>query len=141
MQFLAKIIVCQLTQKMWFSFFSKYNCSCPICLTGWIANHSQIQISAKVIKSSHLTHIFSLFQKDKEFCPEERNEMVCYVCAKVCNGHTSYLSFFYTHTFSGLKILHSKVRKFATKIVSRENSVNHHSRANFHIYVFQCVKL
>ena len=32
--------------------------------------------------------------------------------------------FFYTHTFSGLKILHSKVRKFATKIASRQNSVN-----------------
>ena len=30
--------------------------------------------------------------------------------------HTWYLSFFYTHTFSGLKILHSKVLKFATKI-------------------------
>ena len=32
--------------------------------------------------------------------------------------------FFYTTTFWGLKILHSKVRKFATKIASRQNSVN-----------------
>ena len=32
--------------------------------------------------------------------------------------------FFYTHTFWGLKILHSKVRKFTTKIASRQNSVN-----------------
>ena len=39
--------------------------------------------------------------------------------------HTSYLSFFYTTTFWGLQILHSKVRKFAIKIASRQNSVNH----------------
>ena len=32
--------------------------------------------------------------------------------------------FFYTHTFWGLKILHSKVRKFPTKKASRQNSVN-----------------
>ena len=51
------------------------------------------------------------------------------------SDHTQYLSFFYT--FSGLKILHSKVRKFATKIASRQNSVNHHSRAKFHIYFKQ----
>ena len=48
------------------------------------------------------------------------------------SDHTWYLSFFYTHTFSGLKILHSKVRKFATKIALRQNSVNHYSRAIFH---------
>ena len=29
------------------------------------------------------------------------------------------------------------MRKFATKIVSRQNSVNHHSRAKFHIYFKQ----
>ena len=45
--------------------------------------------------------------------------------------------FFYTTTFWGLKILHSKVRKFTTKIASRQNSVNHHSRAKFHIYFKQ----
>ena len=38
--------------------------------------------------------------------------------------YTWYLSFFYTTTFWGLEILHSKVRKFATKIASRQNSVN-----------------
>ena len=38
--------------------------------------------------------------------------------------HTSYLSFSFTDTFWGLKILHSKARKFTTK-------VNHHSRANY----------
>ena len=43
---------------------------------------------------------------------------------KVTIYHTSYLSFFYTTTFWGLEILHSKVRKFATKIASRQNSVN-----------------
>ena len=31
---------------------------------------------------------------------------------------------FYTTTFYGLKMLHSKVQKFATKIASRQNSVN-----------------
>ena len=39
--------------------------------------------------------------------------------------------FFYTHTFSGLKILHSKVRKFATKIASRQNSVNQYWEVKF----------
>ena len=55
----------------------------------------------------------------------------------------TYLIFviFYTTTFWGLKILHSKVRKFATNSASRQNSVNHHSRAKFHIYFTQCVKL
>merc|ERR1711947_53201 len=33
--------------------------------------------------------------------------------------------FFYTNTFLGLKILHSKVRKFTTKKASRQNSVNY----------------
>ena len=40
--------------------------------------------------------------------------------------------FFYTHTFSGLKILHSKVRKFATKIASRQNSVNKYIICKLH---------
>ena len=48
------------------------------------------------------------------------------------SDHTWYLSFFYTHTFSGLKILHSKVRKFAPKISSPQNSVNQ---------ITPCVKL
>ena len=33
--------------------------------------------------------------------------------------------FFYTHTFWPLKILHSKVCKFATKITSRQNNANY----------------
>ena len=41
-----------------------------------------------------------------------------------CYNHTWYLSFFYTSKFWSLEILHSKVRKFATKIASRQNSVN-----------------
>ena len=45
--------------------------------------------------------------------------------------HTWYLSFFYIHTFSGLEILHSKVRKFATKIASRQNSVNQYWEVKF----------
>ena len=39
--------------------------------------------------------------------------------------------FFWTHTFSGLKILHSKVCKFATKIASQQNSVNHYWEVKF----------
>ena len=39
--------------------------------------------------------------------------------------------FFFTHTFSGLKILHSKVLKFATKIASRQNSVNQNWEVKF----------
>ena len=38
-----------------------------------------------------------------------------YLVERVQSGHTSYLSFFYTDTFWGLKILHSKARKFTTK--------------------------
>ena len=41
--------------------------------------------------------------------------------------------FFYTSEFWSLEILHSKVRKFATKIASRQNSVNHRIRSKFHI--------
>ena len=61
--------------------------------------------------------------------------------------------FVYTHTFWGLKILHSKARKFTTKKASRQNNVNlRHKlpRVNYHhreqINIFtniytQCVKL
>ena len=50
--------------------------------------------------------------------------------------HTWYLSFFYTTTFWGLQILHSKVRKFATKIASRQNSKITHCVQNYTL----CVK-
>ena len=43
--------------------------------------------------------------------------------------------FFYTHTFSGLKILHTKARKFETKIASRQNSENQHWEVKF-TYIF-----
>ena len=39
---------------------------------------------------------------------------------------------FYTSRFWGLKILHSKVRKFATKIASRQHSVNYTLCVNLH---------
>ena len=54
-------------------------------------------------------------------------------CLKIMTLGT-YLIFviFLYFTFWGLKILHSKVRKFATKIASQQNSVNHHSRAKLH---------
>ena len=39
---------------------------------------------------------------------------------------------FYTSRLLGLKISHSKLRKFATNLFSRQNSVNHHNRANLH---------
>ena len=35
--------------------------------------------------------------------------------------------FFYTTVIWEVKILHLKVRKFATKVASRQNSVNYHS--------------
>ena len=45
------------------------------------------QKNSKTLSRYHIQRIFcSLFQMDKEFCPEERVEIVCYVCAKVCNG-------------------------------------------------------
>ena len=39
----------------------------------------------------------------------------------------------YTTAIWGQEILHLKVRKFGTKVVSQQNSVNHHSRAKLHI--------
>ena len=57
-----------------------------------------------------------------------------------CN-HYRYIPdichFFYTSTFKGLKILHSKVRKFATKVASRQNSVKFCWVSNYTL----CVKL
>ena len=44
-------------------------------------------------------------------------------------------NYFYAHTFPGLKILHTKARKFATKIASRQNSVNQYWRVKF-TYIF-----
>ena len=55
--------------------------------------------------------------------------------------------FFYTSTFQGLKILHSKVRKFVTKTVSRQNSVNLYFGVKIHTVckithlVYVCMKL
>ena len=43
-----------------------------------------------------------------------------YIIPEICH-------LFYTHTFWGLKILHSKVRKFRTKKASRQNSVKLHT--------------
>jgi len=43
--------------------------------------------------------------------------------------------FFFPHTFSGLKILHSKVLKFATKIALRQNSVNQNWEVKFTLSV------
>ena len=58
--------------------------------------------------------------------------------AELFQVHTSYLSFFYTTAIWGLEILHLKVRKFATKVASRQNSVKQHLGAQIHIL---CVKL
>ena len=74
----------------------------------------------------------------------------CFIYSLACESHiytdgnqhgdedrTRYIPHichFYTHTFSGLKILHSKARKFATKIASRQNSVNQYWR-KIHIYI------
>ena len=56
--------------------------------------------------------------------------------------HTSYLSFFYTTAILGVEILHLKVRKFATKVALRQNSVNsnHELCENFDTYVELQVK-
>ena len=58
-------------------------------------------------------------------CQRSVNYIFWNQIAGVTSWHTSYLSFFYTNTFWGLEILLSKVRKFATKICSRQNSVNY----------------
>ena len=51
--------------------------------------------------------------------------------------YRAYLIFviFFTLTYSGLKILHSKLRKFATKVASRQNSVNQYWEVKFTLCV------
>ena len=69
-------------------------------------------------------HIFSIF----EFCLQTKFALcilqVCQFIVYICLFHTSYLSLFYTTAIWGLEILHLKVRIFATKVASRQNSVN-----------------
>ena len=60
---------------------------------------------------------------------------LCFIFCLLCVPCIPYICpFFYASRFYSLKIFHPKVRNFATKIVSRENSVYNHSRAKFHIY-------
>ena len=47
--------------------------------------------------------------------------------------------YFYTSTLWGLKILHSNVRKFATRTVSRQNSVNWYFGVKTHCVKAHCV--
>ena len=47
--------------------------------------------------------------------------------------------FFYTHIFLGLKILHSKVRKFGTKIASQQNSVDQYWELHILCQITKCV--
>ena len=49
--------------------------------------------------------------------------------------HICHLS--YTTAIWGVEILHLKVRKFATKVASRQNSVNFHPRTQ----IMSCVKI
>ena len=49
--------------------------------------------------------------------------------------HISHI--FYTTTIWGVEILHLKVRKFATRDASRQNSVNYHLRTQ----ILNCLKL
>ena len=51
--------------------------------------------------------------------------------------NTSYLSFFYTTAIWCMEILHLKVRKSATKVASRQNSINYHSKTQ----IMNCVKI
>ena len=64
----------------------------------------------------------------------ESSNVIKIVRVRVCE-HTWYLSFFYTHTFSGLKILLSKVRKFATKIAPRQYRVHQYWDVKFKFIV------
>ena len=55
------------------------------------------------------------------------------------SSYLIFVIFFYTSIFQGLKILHSNVRKFATKIASRQNSVNQYWEVKFTFIL--CVEL
>ena len=72
-----------------------------------------------------LTH-FQAWKFYTQKCVNSRQKLhiVCNITLCVLNiPHICH--FFYTHTFWGLEILHSKVRKFATKIYPRQNSVDY----------------
>ena len=55
--------------------------------------------------------------------------------------HTSYLSFLVRHqSFQACKRYAKKVRKFATKIASRKNSVNQYFGMQIHMFIFQLLQ-
>ena len=90
------------------------------------------------ISEIHVDHMrtkYILWDPNRSF--DISNYVVLGIIPHICH-------FFYTNTFWGLEILHSKVRKFATKIYSRLNSVNYTLCVELHtvckIYTL-CVKV
>ena len=61
------------------------------------------------------------------------SEYICIIC--YATDIPDFCHFFYTHTFSDLKILHSKVPKFGTKVASRQNSGNQIFFVNYTVSV------
>ena len=62
----------------------------------------------------------------KDESPKGESDRIPHICL-----------FFYTTAIWCVEILHSKVRKFATKVASRQNSVNYHPRTE----IINCVKI
>ena len=73
---------------------------------------------------SNLATILHILQQFNDFEHLQRMHQF-YNLHIYTKGHTSYLSFFvHQRILRPLKIVHQKVRKFATKTASRQNSVN-----------------
>ena len=66
----------------------------------------------------------------KTYCARNENEYRYINIPHICHC-------LYTTAVWGVKILHLNVRKFATKVVSRQNSVNYHLRTQIIIFVWK----
>ena len=95
------------------------------------------------LKNVYIIHLYiphvesgqNLLGKSRQRCNHLQELGLPGSCNKGLVSIPDFFHFFYAHTFSGLKILHSKVRKFATKIASRQNSVNQNWEVKFTLCV------
>ena len=102
-------------------------------------NWSKIIFSEWSYSAGHLSIALHIYWWIAQTCFEHRVSLSLLLLLTVCE-HTWYLSFFYTHNFWGLEILHSKVHKFATKIYSQQNSENYTLCVRIHtVQITHCV--
>ena len=76
-----------------------------------------------ILKVLPWKHVFP-FHCERHVCDELDESYLPPASSSSSPPYLIFVIFFYTNTFLGLKILHSKVCKFTTKKASRQNSVN-----------------